>query len=168
MPTQLQASVLMALSGALVDTLDVGAATYPLNLNAQYNFADGTGANQANKVFTDTRTLSASAAESLDLAGGLVDAFGVTLTFTRIKAIIVTAAAGNTNSVQVTRPASNGAPLFMAASDGMALTPGAMLAAVFPDATGIAVTAGTGDLLTFTNSAGSTAVTYTVVIIGTV
>lgn len=168
MPTQLQASVSTALAGTLTDILDVGAATYPLGLNVVNNFADGTGANQANKVFTDTRTLTASSAESLDLAGGLVDAFGLTLTFTRIKAIIVTAAAGNTNSVQVTRPASNGLPLFMAASDGIALTPGASFTAVFPDANGIAVTAGTGDLLTFTNSAGGTSVTYTIVLIGTV
>jgi hypothetical protein len=37
---------------------------------------------------------------------------------------------------------------------------------VAPGATGIAVTAGTGDLITLTNSGGTTGVTYDVVIIG--
>ena len=37
---------------------------------------------------------------------------------------------------------------------------------VAPDATGIAVTASTGDLITVTNSSSGTAVTYDVVIIG--
>jgi hypothetical protein len=168
MATSLQATLSILLSGGIVDTLDVGEVSYPLALNLVNNFANGSGANQANKVFTDTRTLSASGTESLDLAGGLTDAFGVTLTFTKIKAIIVTAAAGNTNSVQVTRPASNGLPLFMAAGDGIPLTPDAVFAAVFPNADGVAVTAGTGDLLTFTNSAGSTSVTYTIVVVGVV
>jgi hypothetical protein len=34
------------------------------------------------------------------------------------------------------------------------------------DSTSVAVTAGTGDLLTVTNSAGSTSVTYDIIIIG--
>jgi hypothetical protein len=164
----LQSQVAIKATGRMSTALDIGAAEYPFSIDFVKNFADGTGADQANQVFTDTRTLSASATESLDLAGGLVDAFGVALTFTKIKAVIVSAAAGNTNNVEVTRPASNGVPLFMAGGDGVALTPGASLASIFPDANGVAVTAGTGDLLTLTNSAGSTSVTYTIIIIGTV
>lgn len=150
------------------NALDVTSGTALTNINNVWNFADGTGANQAKAVFTDTRTLSASATEDLDLAGVLTDAFGTTVAADRLKAIMITAASGNTNDVQVTRPASNGVPLFMAASDGIALTPGAGFMAVFPDANGINVTAGTGDLLTITNSAGSTGVTYTVAILYTV
>jgi len=151
-----------------VDALDLRSITDPIRYGANYSFTNGTGANQANQVFADTRTLSASATEDLDLAGGLTDSHGVTLTFTKIKAIIIKAAAANTNNVQVTRPASNGLVLFMAASDGIALTPGACFAFVAPDANGVAVTAGTGDLLTITNSAGTTGVTYDIVIVGTV
>jgi len=48
------------------------------------------------------------------------------------------------------------------------LRPGQMFATAVgaADATGIAVTAATGDLLTITNSAGSTTVSYDIVIIG--
>jgi hypothetical protein len=45
--------------------------------------------------------------------------------------------------------------------------PGGMLVMTAPDATGLAVTAGTGDKLKLANSAGSTSVTYDVIILGT-
>jgi DNA-binding beta-propeller fold protein YncE len=89
-----------------------------------------------------------------------------TLTFARIKLLYIGAASGNTNDVQITRPASNGVPLFLAAGDGIAVRPDGKFVWVAPGATGIAVTAGTGDLITLTNSGGTTGVTYDVVIIG--
>jgi hypothetical protein len=168
MATVFNGRVAISVEAQMDDVLDVGTAMYPVQFTASSVFTDGTGANQAKKIFTDTRTLSASATESLDLFGSLVDAYGVTMNAAKLKGIVVTAAAANTNSVQVTRPAANGVPLFMAASDGIALTPGASFCAVFPDANGVAVTASTGDLITFTNSAGSTSVTYTLILIYTV
>jgi len=147
-------------------TLDLGAVSAPLSLTERIRLASGTGADQADLLFHDTRTLAASATEDLDLAGSLTDALGTSLTFARIKGLIVAAAAGNTNNVNVTRPASNGVPLFLAASDGIPVRPGGVFAWFAPDATAVAVTGGTGDLLTFTNSAGSTSVTYDVVIVG--
>lgn len=162
------AKLSMGFEAVQTNALDVTTGRASTSINKVWNFSDGTGADQAKAVFTDTRTLSASATEDLDLAGVLTDAFGSTITAAKVKAIMITAAAGNTNNVQVTRPASNGVPLFMAAGDGVALTPGAGFSAVFPDANGVAVTAGTGDLITVTNSAGSTSVTYTVAILFTV
>jgi hypothetical protein len=130
------------------------------------SFADGAGAGAANLVFHDQRTLAASATENLDLAGVLSDKFGQVLTFARIKAVLVVAASANTNSVNVTQPASNGVPLFLAAGDGVGVRPGGMFLWVAPDAAGAVVTAGTGDLLTVTNSAAGTSVTYDVLILG--
>lgn len=150
----------------LSDALDLATATVPLTLTERIRLASGTGADQANLIFHDTRTLAASATEDLDLAGVLVDALGDTLTFARIKAVIVAAASGNTNNVNVTRPASNGVPLFLAASDGIAVRPGGVFAWIAPDATAVAVTASTGDLLTLTNSSSGTSVTFDVVIVG--
>jgi len=162
------ANISVGASGSQTSALDLGTATFPFSFSASTAFTSGTGAGAVDRVFTDTRTLSASATEDLDLAGSLTDAFGATITFARIKAIYVSAAAGNTNNVQVTRPASNGVPWLMAAGDGIALRPGAWNAwgSGSADATGVVVTAGTGDLVTFTNSAGTTGVTYTVVILG--
>jgi len=129
------------------------------------NLADGTGNDQANVIFSDTRTLAASGTEDLDLAGVLTNSRGLVMTFTKIKGLIIKAASGNTNDVQVTRPASNGVPVFLAASDGVPVKPNGMFILTAPGA-GITVTAATGDLLTITNSAGGTGVTYDVIIIG--
>lgn len=146
--------------------LDLVTASAPVDFAERITLASGTGANQADKVFSDTRTLAASATEDLDLAGSLAGALGGSVVFARIKGLIVRAADGNTNNVNVIRPASNGVPLFLAAGDGIPVKPGGTFVWIAPDATGIAVTASTGDLITFTNSGGTTSVTYDVIIIG--
>lgn len=162
----LAATIRVSVSGQQTNPLDLGTATLPFDDSLTVALASGIGANQADRVFTDQRTLGPSATEDLDLAGVLVEAYGTTLTFAKLKAIIVKAAAGNTNDLNVTRPASNGVPLFLAAADGLTVRPGGVFAWVAPG-TGVTVTAGTGDLLTFTNAAAGTSITYDVVLIGT-
>lgn len=159
--TKAQLSIAAQLSAALDLSTPVDALSYSHLVNLTSGTADGS----ADMLWHDTRTLTASGTENLDLAGALVNAFGTTQTFAEVVAVGVFAAAANTNNVQVTRPASNGVPLFLAASDGIAVPPGGAFWWIAPNA-GIAVTAGTGDILTVTNSAGSTSVTYDVVIIG--
>ena len=162
------ATVAQGVTGSQTSALDLGTVTFPFSAAAGVSYSSGTAAGQCDMVFTDTRTLSASGTEDIDLAGSLTGALGNTLTFARIKAVHVSAASGNTNSVQVTRPASNGVPWLMAAGDGIALRPGAAVtwASGTGDSTGVAVTAGTGDLITITNSAGTTGVTYNIVVLG--
>jgi len=165
----LTSSIRLAVAASLRNALDLGTAVAPTSLNESINLTDGTGAGQANRIFADTRTLAASATEDLDLAGSLLDALGGSFILARVKALVVVAAAGNTNNVLVSRPASNGlASLFSAAGDQIILRPGAFLAVAAgdEDTTGYAVTAGTGDLLTVTNSGSGTSVSYDVVVIG--
>ncbi len=147
--------------------VDVGTPAFPLSEVVELALASGTGANSADLLFTDTRTLSASGTENLDLAGSLVDAFGTTLTFVELRAIVIHAAAGNTNDVQLTRPSSNGVPLFLAASDGIPIPPGGFFAWGCPADGKITITPSTGDLLTVTNSSSGTGVTYDVFLFGT-
>lgn len=158
--------VSLSLLATLTSALDLSTADDPLNYVKNIELATGTGANQADMLWHDRRTLTASATEDLDFAGVLVNALGATQTFARLKALLVYAATGNTNNVNVTRPASNGVPLFLAAGDGIPVRPGGLFVAMAPDVTGYAVTGGTGDLLTFTNSAGSTSVIYDVIVVG--
>jgi hypothetical protein len=162
----LDTNLLVKLDASLTSALDLVTAAAPLAINNRTRLTSGTGLGAADMLWSDTRTLAASATEDLDLAASLTGPVGGTLTFARIKLLYVTALAANTNNVNITRPAANGVPLFLAASDGVPVKPGGSFLWVAPDATGIAVTAATGDLLTFTNSAGSTSVTYSVVIIG--
>lgn len=148
-----------------LNALDLSTVQDPVLLSILSTLSNGTSAGQASAQFSDTRTLSASASENLDLAGGLTNGFGATLTFTKIKLLFVRAASGNTNAVQVSRGSSNGVPLFLAASDGLTLQPGAWF--VWFDPTGITVTAGTGDILTVANAAGGSSVSYDLIIVGT-
>lgn len=162
-------SVDLAISARQDSAPDLGDNNARRALSMAYTLANGTAAGQADRLFADTRTLAASGTEDLDLAGVLTDVFGATLTFARIKALMFLAAVGNTNNVLISRPASNGwATFFSAANHSVILRPGAalMLAAGFADATGYGVTAATGDLITVTNSAGTTSVDYSIIIVG--
>lgn len=149
-----------------VNALDLGNVSAPYTVNKRTKLASGTGASQADKLFTDTRTVTASGTDALDLAGSLTDSFGATITFVKLKLVLVRAAAGNTNACRVNRPASNGVPLFLAASDGIDVLPGGTFLWVAPGA-GATVTAATGDLLNIDNSSSGSSVTYDVVLIGT-
>lgn len=162
-----------SLKGDYSSALDLTTALASHNLSRGTPFDSGTGAGQVDKIFSDTRTLSASASEDLDLTGTLVDAFGATITMARVKGIIISAATGNTNNVIVGANVAANAwgTLFgpTGASGGtVTLRPGAWIAAGVgaADATGWTVTAGTGDLLHVTNSAGGTSVSYDIVVIG--
>jgi hypothetical protein len=164
----LSVSLSLGIRTSQQNAIDAGSASARRAVELALALTDGTGAGQADRVFVDTRTLAASGTEDLDLAGALADAFGVAQVFARIKALLVTADVGNTNNVVVSRPASNGLTIFSAAGDAVPIRPGGAfaLAAGVTDAVGYAVTAGTGDLLTITNSAGGSAVTYSIAIIG--
>lgn len=162
----LSLAIKAGIRGNHTNVLDLGTAGLPIDVQAAISLATGTGANQADLLWSDTRTIAASATDSLDLSGTLAGAFGAAQVFARIKAVFVKAAAANTNNVNVTRPSSNGAPLFLAAGDGIPVRPGGAFLWVAPDVTGVAVTAGTGDLLDLVNSAGGTTVSYDIVVVG--
>jgi hypothetical protein len=147
--------------------LDLAAYTGAHSVDKTYTFTNGVGAGQADLVWSDTRTIAASATDSLDLAGSLT-LLGSTVTFLRIKSITVIAADGNTNNVLVTRPATNGVPWLTAAGDQIIVRPGGYVSwgCGMADVTGIAVTASTGDLLDIVNSGAGTSVTYDITIVG--
>lgn len=167
MSASLKARLKLVLDALYESPLDLGVASYPALIGADYNLDNGSGANQASLMFSDIRTLTASSTENLDLAGSLVDAFGTTLTFAKIKALIVIADAGNTNDVLVGGAGSNTMLTFFGdATDIVKVKPGGMLVLVAPDATGYAVTASTGDILKVANSSSGTGVTYKIILIG--
>lgn len=167
----------MALSGTFkvnanftqTKTPDNTTAQAVINHAAALSFSDGVTAGAADVIWTDTRTLAASASETIDLRGTLTNAYGDAAVFADIRCILVTADDGNTNNVNVTKPSTSpetGAPLFLASGDGIAVRPGGFFAWGCDDATGIPTVAGTADKIGFANSAGSTEVTYKITIVG--
>lgn len=158
----------VTVDGIYTKTADLSTASDSMSRRYGAYLSSGTGAGKADLRFADTRTLAASATEDLDLAGSLVDIYGATLTFAKIKAVIISAAAGNTNSV-VVGAGTNPWLTALNSTGTITLRPGAFIAlgAGAADATAYAVTAATGDILKIANSGAGTSVTYDIVIIGT-
>lgn len=130
--------------------------------------SDGSGNLQANKVYAATRTISASANDDIDVAGSLTNAFGSVITFTKIKGILV---------IHPTTSAASGITLggggvnsfvnwVADATDKVKVPNGYSFALLGSDATGFAVTAGTGDILRVTNLDGVNTATYTILLYG--
>lgn len=144
---------------------DLGSQIAKLPFADDIGISSGNGAGQANACFFDRRTISGSSSESLDLAGGLTDAFGASLTFTRIKAIYIKADPANAGNIVIGGASSNAfAGPFADASDKLAIAPGQTFI-VTNLGSGWTVTAGTGDLLQIANS-GASAGSYEVAIVG--
>lgn len=127
----------------------------------------GTSLGQADVTYFDGRTLAASATETLDLnAGGLVQPNGAVASFAKVRGLLITASAANTNDVIVGGAASNGfVTPFGAATHTVTIKPGGCFMLQCPD--GYAVTAATGDLLKIANSAAGSSVSYNISIVGT-
>lgn len=167
MATNLAATIKAAINATYGNVLEFGEAVQRTQYNVAQAFTDGTGADQATKLWTDQRTIAASSNDDLDLAGGISDAFGAALTLTKVKALLIKAAATNVNDVVVGGAASNQfLTPFGAGTDKVKVKPGGTLVLIAPDATGYGVTAGTGDLLRVANSGAGSTVTYDIVIVG--
>lgn len=163
----LTATIVARIEAEQTNALDLGTASLPIAKQARAAFTDGVAANQANVLFTDTRTLAASASEDLDLAaGGLTDAFGATATFARLKAIYVKAAAANTNDVIVGAGTAGIVGPFASATDALVIKPGGFILLCAPTAAGWPVTATTADILKVANSSSGTPVTYDIILVG--
>lgn len=158
----------ISISATLTKAADLSTPSDPMSWRRGVHLESGTTAGKADLRFADTRTLAASATEDLDLAGVLTDVYGTALTFVRIKGIFISASSANSNNVVVGAAASNQWATLLNATGTITLRPGATFAAMSgsADATGMAVTAGTGDLLKVANSGAGSSVSYDIVIIG--
>jgi hypothetical protein len=132
--------------------------------SADIQIGSGTGYGKADIAFMDTRPLTASSSENLDLAGGLTDAFGQAITFAKVKAIEIENPEAATSNLTVGAAASNTfTGPFADATDAIVLKPGDKFVAA--SRTGWPVTASTGDILKVANGAGGS-VNYNIKIIG--
>jgi hypothetical protein len=156
----LQSQLSIGVIANLVAALDLVEAKAEHNVQKRVNLANGDGLNEADAVYSDTRTLNGSASEDLDLSN-LTDPLGNALALGHIKGLYVAPAGG---AVEVGGHASSPA-IFADASDAVVVRDGGALMLIAPDATGYAVTSGTGDLLSVGNATGAT-ITYDIVIVG--
>lgn len=143
------------------------SASTTIGKNQAVSLTSGVGLNQADLIYVESRTIAASGTATLDLAGVLTDIYGATITFVRIKAILILAALANVNNVLMGGAGSNTfVGPFGDATDIIKVNPGGMLLLVAPDATAWPVTASTGDQLKFANSSSGTSVTFDLALVG--
>jgi hypothetical protein len=160
------ADVKASIRGKLSRSSDLAQPAAPFALEAALQLAAGTGPGQADLVYADRGQLAASASVSLDLAGALAGPFGTAVVLAEVRAIMIKAAAGNTNNVVVGGAGSN--PFvgpFADATDKLVIPPGGCVLLTAPSA-GWTVTAGTGDILLIANSGSGTAVDYEIAVVG--
>lgn len=128
-------------------------------------FANGTGNDQCDLVWHDQRSLADGASETLDFAGSLTDVFGATVTFAKIKAILVQ----NTSTTQTMTlggGASNNWSSWVGAAGHQVLVAPSGFFLLSGPLSGYAVTAGTADQFKIANGAAGSATTYNIWIIG--
>jgi hypothetical protein len=159
------------------DDASAPVSTGVVSYVARFPFAEGTGANQADKIYwSKARSLAGGASEELDLADVLADALGQTLTFVEVVGLVVRVTATNGAGVHVGGSATNGFANWISSAgtfgtDQPKVTvqggpAGGLFVLACTAAAGYGVTAGTADKLKVTNTDGALAVTYDVGIIG--
>jgi len=142
---------------------DLGPSTAPVNYINNWDIVSGVAANQADLSYSAQRTIPGGGNEDLDLAAGTLTTLGATITFAKIKAIIIEALASNSGNVTIGGAPSNAfVGPFGAATHTVVLPAGGVFTARAPSG-GWAVAAGTADLLRI---AGANQV-YKIVLVGT-
>ncbi len=146
-------------------TLDLDTARDAINLSRGVSLENGTGANQANSIWHDNRTLADAANETIDLHdGSLLNAFGDALVLTKLKAIYI-----KNNSVDacllIGAAATVQLGLFNVVTDVLKLQPGGELFITAPNDTGI-VTTTNSKLKLAHDGTGTSNLTYDIIVVG--
>lgn len=158
--------VLARIRGTVSSAPDAGTATCPISESVTHTLTNGTGASQGNAVYVDAFSISASSSTSIDLSGSLVDPLNNTVVFTAIKAIMVEADSTNTNNIVIGNGTNPFVGPFGAGTHTIAVEPGGVALLATNSAAGWSVSAGTADVLKLANSAGGSAVTGRIIVVG--
>lgn len=165
MAVQTNLSVLLRVCESIANENQAGPIWHTFDAFSGLSLDSGTGAGQADKVWSDRRNLAGGANETLDFAGSLVQLFGGTITFAKIKALVFyNRTAGQLLTVKPA--AANGWVSSFVTDVSDVLRVPAQGFVVWYDPAGTAVGAGATDSITVTNSAGS-AVDYDIFVVGT-
>lgn len=168
MATSFSGNLRLTFTGAYNKDTDLSTLGQLISYQQNYGITNGTGAGNANMVFMDTRTITASSSEDIDLYGGLTDAYGTTINFTKIVGLIIAASSSNTNNVLVGGASATQFSNWTSnVNDVVVVRPGTTFMLMSNDATGYAVTS-ILDLLKIANSSSGSSVTYDLILIGCV
>lgn len=136
-------------------------------LNYKNSTKNGTSAGQCDLLYVTTGTISASGSLNIDLAGSVLDFFGNTITFARVKSFIIILTADTAAASVLVGNGTN--PFVNWVGSGThtvrVRNTGCLLLAS-SDSTGYAVTASTGDILKILNEDSGNVATYQIAFVG--
>ena len=159
----LAATLQFLIDGSLTKALDLTTPKDPIAISLSQAFANGTGSNQGNEFFSDRRTL-AGTSETIDLTSDLTNAFGVTIVFAKIKAIIIhNLSTATTEILTVDGNAVENAGWLTGTTPAQVIGPDGWYILTSP-VDGLTITNTTQDQLTI--DSGADTITYDLIIIG--
>lgn len=165
MAGSLSTTLKVNLSGAFTETDSTfGNSSKAISHITTITTANGTSASQANKIYTQSGTVTDSGV-TIDLAGSVEDVFGDTITLAKLCGIIVvnnSEEAGE--NIQVGAGTNAVAAMFGAAADYIVIGPSGILVLWAP-MDGYTVTGGSADEVELTASSGDS-ISYEFVAIG--
>lgn len=169
MPDTLTSQIKASLAWLFQESLDLATVEDDAKLDYDRSFADGTGTDQADKIWHDSRTLAAGASDDLDLNTLTNSIFGstVTINFAKIKAILIVNVATTTGEdLTVGGAASQEWTAWVGAGGDKVRVPADSCLLISNRKSGWAVTNGASDTLRITNT-GAGPITYRIAILGT-
>lgn len=132
----LTANFALNINWSLSKSLDLSEPKDSKALSRGPSFTNGTGANQADAIWHDKRTLGDGANETLDLASQ-TDGLGTAITISKLKALYIKNKSSDAN-LKIGAAAATPVALFAdAASDILLLPPGGEFLFTAPNATGL-------------------------------
>jgi hypothetical protein len=158
-----------SLQADVIGTSPLGSLHQNINSQFPLYLTGGTGPGQVDTVYTGTVTIAASGSTTITLQGSVTDAFGTTLTFQHVKAILLTAASGNSNDCVFGPGASSGfTGPFSGTTPAVAVSPGETYLQTKGQASqvGWPVT-GSTDVIKIANSGSGSSVSCSIVVVGT-
>ena len=161
----LSTRVTVTVAPTLTSTVGLAETTAKAKALVDFTLTAGTGANQADSVYTASSTITTGATLSLDLKGSMVDAFGAAFTPTKLRLVYISSRSANTTNLTLFGNAAS--PLILSvATTTTTLTPGDTFMVTRRATGGIAVTAATADIVDIVNGAGASAI-VDIVLVGT-
>jgi len=161
----LSTRVTVTVAPTLTSTVGLAETSATAKALVDFTLAAGTGANQADSVYTASATITTGATLSLDLKGSMVDAFGAAFTPSKLRLVYISSRSSNTTNLTLFGNAAS--PLILSVATTTAtLTPGDTFLVTRRATAGITVTTATGDIVDIVNGAGASAI-VDIVLVGT-
>ena len=167
MTNTLTTQLRLAIGWQLRKVLDLSTVADQGAVQYDADFANGVETDQADALWHDRRTLLAGASDDLDLASGLTNSLGESLSFAKLKGLFLRNLTLTPDEIIDLGGGSNPFESWLGAGgDAIHVGPGGVLLVWNPATAGYPVAAGTADILRVTN-AGASPLDYEVILIGT-